>query len=101
MAIPWVCWTDLAIERLVHRTSPTGGAYLDTHEFWLLCREAQMLLDRGPSWRQGRRPQPVNQAQDLCKQGSRDGDLGKLENDVAAMGHDLGPDLDQLLAQGG
>ncbi len=60
-----------------------------------------MLLDRGPSWRQGSRPQPVNQAQDLCEQGSRDGDLGKLESDVAAMAHDLGPDLDQLLTQGG
>ncbi len=60
-----------------------------------------MLLNRGPSWRQGSRPQPVNQAQDLSEQSSRDSDLGKLESDVAAMAHDLGPDLDQLLAHRG
>jgi hypothetical protein len=27
-----------------------------------------MLLNRGPSWRQGSRPQPVNQAQHLGEQ---------------------------------
>ena len=50
-----------------------------------------MFLDGGPSWRQGSRLEPFNQAQDLCEQGSRDGDPGKLESDVAAMAHDLGP----------
>jgi hypothetical protein len=62
------------------------------------CRATWMLRDRAPSWRQRGRPQPVNQAQDLCEQGSRDGDLGKLESDAAAVAHDLGPDLDQLLS---
>ena len=60
-----------------------------------------MLLDRGPSWRQGNRPQPVNQAQDLSEQGPWDGDLRQLERDVAAMSHDLGADLDELLPQCG
>ncbi len=60
-----------------------------------------MLLNRGPSWRQGSRPQPVNQAQDLSEQRFRDSDLCELECDVAAMSHDLGTDLDQLVAQRG
>ncbi len=33
------------------------------------------------------------------EQASRDGDLGKLERDIATVAHDLGADLDQLLAQ--
>ena len=60
-----------------------------------------MLLNRGPSWRQGSRPQPVNQAQDLGEQRFGDSDLSELECDVAAMSHDLGADLDQLLPQRG
>ena len=60
-----------------------------------------MLLDRPPSWRQRRWPQPVNEAQDLSEQRSWDGDLGQLESDIAAVAHDLGADLDQLLPQGG
>ncbi len=60
-----------------------------------------MLLNRGPSWRQGSRPQPVNQAQDLGEQLSADGHLGQLESDVSAMSDNLGTDLDQLLAQRG
>ncbi len=58
-----------------------------------------MLLDRAPSWRQRRWPQPVNEAQDLSEQGSGDGDLRHLEHDVAAMSHGLGADLDQLLPE--
>ncbi len=99
MAIPWVCWADLAIERLVHRTSPTGRARLDTHEAELLCRQAQMLLNRGPSWRQGSRPQPVDQVQNFSEQSSGDSDLRALKGDVAAMSHDLGTDLDQPLPE--
>ncbi len=41
-----------------------------------------MLLNRGPSWRQWSRPQPVNQVQDLGKQCSRYGDLCELEIDT-------------------
>ncbi len=60
-----------------------------------------MLLNRNPSWRQGGRPQPVIQAQDLRKWSSGDSDLCELERDVAAMLHTLGTDLDQLFAQRG
>ena len=60
-----------------------------------------MVLFREPSWRQGSRPQPVNEMQDLGERRSRDSDLCELECGVAAMAHDLGSDLDQLLAQGG
>ncbi len=60
-----------------------------------------MLLNRSPSWRQWSRPQPVNQAQDLGEQCSRYGDLCELECDIAAMSHNLGTDLDQLLPQRG
>ncbi len=67
----------------------------------LSCRATWMLLDRAPSWRQRRWPQPVNEAQDLSEQRSWDGDLRQLESDIAAVAHDLGADLDQLLAQGG
>ncbi len=60
-----------------------------------------MLLNRGPSWRQGGRPQPVNEAQDLGEQGFGDSDFCELECDIAAMSHDLGTDLDRLFAQRG
>ena len=60
-----------------------------------------MLLDRAPSWRQRRWPQPVDQSQDLSEQRSWDGDVGHLKRDVVAVAHDLGADLDQLLSQGG
>ncbi len=60
-----------------------------------------MLLDGAPSWRQGRWPQPVNQAQDLSKQGSWYGDLCHLERDTATVANDVGADLDQLLSKRG
>jgi hypothetical protein len=40
--------------------------------------------------RSDRREQPAEQI-------SRNGDLGLLKRDIAAMAHDLGADLDQLL----
>ncbi len=40
---------------------------------------------------------PVDAAQDVGEQASRDRDLGKLEGDIAAMAHDLSADLDKLL----
>ncbi len=58
-----------------------------------------MLLNRGPSWRQRNRPQPANQAQDLGEQSSGDSDLCELKGDIAAMSHDLGADLDELLPE--
>jgi hypothetical protein len=45
--------------------------------------------------------QPVNEMQDFGEQRSGDSDLCELECGVAAMANDLGPDLDQLLAQNG
>ena len=45
-------------------------------------------------------PQPVDPPQDLGEQRSRHRHLGQLEDDVAAVAHDAGADLDQLLAQG-
>ncbi len=41
----------------------------------------------------------VDQMKYLGEQRSCDGDLRHLESDVAAMTHDLGTDLDELLAQ--
>ncbi len=60
-----------------------------------------MLLDRGPLWRQGSRPQSVDQAQDLGEQRSWDSNLRELKGDIAAMSHDLGADLDELVVQRG
>jgi hypothetical protein len=37
--------------------------------------------------------------QDLGEQLPRDRDFCQLEGDVLGVGHDLGPDLDQLLPQ--
>ncbi len=42
-----------------------------------------MHLNRGPSWRQGSRPQLVNQAQDLSEQRFRDSDFCELEGRVS------------------
>ncbi len=61
----------------------------------------RILLDGSPSWRQRRRSQAVNEAQDLSEQGAWDGDLRHLESDIATVADDLGADLDQLLAQRG
>jgi len=47
------------------------------------------------------RSEPVDAAQDVSEQASRDGDLGKLECDVAPMAYDLRADLDELLSQCG
>ena len=43
MAISWVCWADLAIERRLHRTSRSRRAYFDTREAQLPRREVRML----------------------------------------------------------
>src|SRR5216683_6074352 len=49
----------------------------------------------------GRRPQLDDQHQDFLEHLSRPRDLGHLKGRVAAVAHDLGADLDQLLAQAG
>ena len=41
----------------------------------------------------------IDQPQNLLEQFLRHRDLGHLEDDVAAMAHDLGVDLDELLPQ--
>ncbi len=56
-----------------------------------------MFLDRSPSWRQGSRPQPLNEAQDLSEQSFGDSDFRELKGDITAMSHDLRADLDELL----
>ncbi len=58
-----------------------------------------MRLDQGPSWRQGSRPQSVNEMQDLGEQRSGDSDLCELEGDVPPVAHDLRADLDELLPE--
>ena len=44
-----------------------------------------MLLNRSPSWRQGRRTQPINQSQDVYEQPPLNRDLGKLERYLATV----------------
>ncbi len=56
-----------------------------------------MLLDEPPSWRQRSRTQPIDEAEDFPKQLPRHRNLGQLESDIAAVAHDLGANLDQLL----
>jgi hypothetical protein len=70
-----------------HRTNLTGRMVV------VHCSGSSCWYWRRP------RPEPVDPAQDLGKQGARHCDLGQLEHDVAAMAHDPGADLDQFLAQ--
>ena len=60
-----------------------------------------MRLNRSPSWRQGSRPQPVNQAQDFSERRFGDSDFRELKGDITAMSHDLRTDLDELAVQRG
>ena len=48
-----------------------------------------------PSCRNRFSSEPVDAAQDVSEQASRDCDLGNLERDIAPVAHDLAPDLDQ------
>ncbi len=57
--------------------------------------------NRNSSWRQGSRPQAVNQVQDPSEQSSGDGDLRQLECDKAVVAHHLGADLDDLISPRG
>ncbi len=61
----------------------------------------RILLDGSPSWRQRRRSQAVNEAQNLSERGAWDGDLGQLEGGVPTVAHDLGAILEEFVAQRG
>ena len=80
-------WRVLSSSRVDHgRTSPAGlSSFIapDPHA--------------GSGGGLGRRS--IDPAQDLGEQGSRHRHLGQLEHHVAAVAHDPGADLDQLLAQ--
>ncbi len=52
-----------------------------------------MLPNRNSSSQQGSRPRPVNQAQDVGEQGSRDRNLGHLERDMPTVPDHLDADL--------
>ncbi len=90
MAISWVCWADLAIER----SCTVNLAHFDTRPTYLSCGAVCVLPNRGPSWRYGGRPEPGDPLQYLSEQGFGDSDLCKLECGVATMTYDLGTDLD-------
>ena len=52
-------------------------------------------------WRGWRRSEPVDTAQDVGEQITRNDNHGHLERDVAPVAHDLRSDLDELLSQAG
>ena len=101
MAISWVCCGDLALEGSVTRKSRGAGARFGVRATYLLRGRSVRFWTRYPSWRQRRRPQLTDPSQDLSEQVSGDGDLCELEGDAAAMSHDLGADLDELVLQRG
>ncbi len=55
-----------------------------------------MLLNRGPSWRQWGRSQPIEKAEDFPEQLPRHRHLGHLEGDIATVPDDLGADFHPL-----
>ncbi len=92
-----LCRADMAMGNPAQWSFHALRAHPGLGSAHLSSRATRMLLDRAPSWRQRRRPQPVNEAQDLSEQRSWDGDLRQLEGDIAPMAHDLSADLDELL----
>ena len=62
----------------------------------MMAHPSVPALRWGRSWSQS-----CDQPQDLLEQLLRHRDLSHLEDGVAGVAHDLGPDLDQLLAQTG
>ena len=85
----------------MYRKSRVVGAHFDTRPTYLSCGAVCVLLNRGPSWRHGARPQPVDPPQDLSEQVFGDSDLCKLERDVPTVPDHHGADLDQIVAQRG
>ena len=55
----------------------------------------------GINGRDRRRSEPIDSAEDVGEQVTRDSDLGHLEDDVAPVADDLRSDLDELLSQAG
>ncbi len=74
---------DLAISRGIQATPSV-----------VMTHPPLQLLRWGWSWSQS-----IDQPQDLLEQFLRHRDLGPLEDDVAAMAHDLGADLHELVPQ--
>jgi len=72
-----------------------GRAVLRTHQ------SHRRLASAGVRWScwGWLRSEPVDAVQDVGEQVTRDGDLGHLEDDVAAMAHDLRSVLYELLPQ--
>ena len=63
-----------------------------------------VFTHEGRSWRhvgRGVRSEPIDQAQNVGEQVTRDGDLSHLEDDIATVADDLRADLDELFAQRG
>ena len=76
------------------------------------CRSGRVLGHTGPvvfthegrllsSCWEGPRSEPIDSAEDVGEQVTRDSDLGHLEDDVATVADDLRADLDELFAQRG
>ena len=72
-------------------------AFIKAH----LCRRCLSQRPRSPVHAGAGGPQPGDQRQNFLEHLPRHRDLGHLECDVAAVAHDLGADLNQLLAQAG
>ncbi len=89
----------MAIENELQRPFRTVRAHFDLLGTHLSRRATWMVLDGPLSWRQRGQPQPIDEAKDFSEQLPQHRHLGRLERDVATVAHDLGPDLDQLLAQ--
>ncbi len=65
---------------------------------WLGCR-FRLAVDFPGLRRSGSWSQIIDQAQYFSEHVPWHSDLGQLEGDIRVMAHDLGPDLEQLLAQ--
>ena len=85
-------WPDFGDRSSFGRPLPIFSA-IQTHPF---CR-FHTAIDFLGLRRNGSSSQIFDQAQDFPEQFPRHRHLGQLEGDVAAVAHDLGADLDQLL----
>ncbi len=65
----------------------------------LFCRATWIRLDRAPSWRQGGRSQPIDEAEDFPEQLPWHRHLRQLEGDVSSLENHLRTDLHQLFPQ--
>ncbi len=65
----------------------------------LSCRATWMLMVGPPSWRQGGRSQPIDEAEDFPEQLPWHRHLRRSEGDVSSMANHLRTDLHQLFPQ--